>query len=218
MPIVALLLAAAGNIGYYRTPALSSDTLVFAAEGDLWRVPIEGGLAQRLTTHLGEETSPAISPDGKTLAFTASYEGPAEVYAMPLDGGAPTRLTYEGLYASVAGFTPDGKILYGTRRFAGTLDEELAVVDPKTGATTVVPLAQAHERKLRRRRPAVLPRASPSSRATRSATRVGARRPSGRGRKGTRRPRTSPRPSRARAGPRCGGKGASTSRAIATGR
>ncbi|HJQ98161.1 MAG TPA: hypothetical protein VJ826_07575, partial [Candidatus Polarisedimenticolaceae bacterium] len=128
MLIASVLLAAAGNVGYYRTPALTVDTLVFAAEGDLWRVPITGGLAQRLTTHLGEETLPAISPDGKTLAFTASYEGPAEVYAMPLEGGAPVRLTYEGMNAAVAGFHPDGRVLYGTRRFNAT-DEILALAD-----------------------------------------------------------------------------------------
>jgi len=145
MPFAALVLAAAaGTVGYYRTPALTSDTLVFAAEGDLWRVPIAGGLAQRLTTHLGEETNPAISPDGATLAFTARYEGPDEVYAMPLSGGPPVRLTYEGMQAAVASFTPDGKVLYGTRRFTGTLDEQMATVDPKSGAVELLPLAQAH--------------------------------------------------------------------------
>src|SRR5262245_1987366 len=144
MTLAALVLAAAGTVGYYRTPAISSDTLVFAAEGNLWRVPISGGLAQRLTTHLGEETSPAISPDGATLAFTARYEGPDEVYAMPLSGGPPMRLTYEGLQALVTSFTPDGRILYGTRRFTAT-DEQMATVDPKSGAVELLPLAQAHD-------------------------------------------------------------------------
>ena len=78
---------AEGPVGYYRTPALSGRTLVFSAEGDLWRVAAEGGLAQRITSHPGDETSPAVSPDGRLLAFTAGYEGPAEVYVMPLDGG-----------------------------------------------------------------------------------------------------------------------------------
>ncbi len=39
--------------GYYRYPALWNDTLVFTAEGDLWRVPIAGGVAERLTSHAG---------------------------------------------------------------------------------------------------------------------------------------------------------------------
>src|SRR5262245_32707675 len=75
--------------GFYRFPALHRDVIVFVAEGDLWKVSPSGGAATRLTTHLAEETNPAISPDGKTIAFTARYEGPAEVYTIPIDGGSP---------------------------------------------------------------------------------------------------------------------------------
>ncbi len=90
-----------GALGFYRFPALHGDVIVFAAEGDLWRVSTVGGIAQRLTTHPAEETDPAISPDGQTLAFTARYEGPAELYTMPIAGGLPVRRTYES-DASVA--------------------------------------------------------------------------------------------------------------------
>ncbi|MFT5216647.1 MAG: tricorn protease [Glaciecola sp.] len=84
-----------GFEGYYNYPTAHNNTLVFSAEGDLWTVSITGGLAQRLTTHAEEELFPKISPDGQTIAFTASYEGPSEVYTMPIDGGLPTRWTYE---------------------------------------------------------------------------------------------------------------------------
>ena len=76
--------AAPVSQGFYRFPTLRGNTLVFAAEGDLWVVSPDGGVARRLTTHPAEESSPALSPDGKTLAFTARYEGPAEVYTMPV--------------------------------------------------------------------------------------------------------------------------------------
>jgi tricorn protease len=65
--------------GFYRFPARFGDTVVFTAEGDLWKVPVTGGIAQRLTSHPGTESFAAISPDGKTVAFSAEYEGPAEV-------------------------------------------------------------------------------------------------------------------------------------------
>jgi len=81
--------------GWYRDPAIHGDTVVFTAEGDLWRVGANGGLAQRLTTHPAEESQAAISPDGSLLAFVANYEGKPEVYAMPLAGGAPRRLSFE---------------------------------------------------------------------------------------------------------------------------
>jgi tricorn protease len=132
-------------LGYYRFPAISGNTIVFTAEGDLWRVPIGGGIAQRLTTAQGEESHAAISPDGKTIAFSASYEGPTEVYTMPIDGGPPTRRTFEGGAAIVTGWAPDGKVLYSTRHFSTLPNTELAEVDPRTNETALVPLAQASD-------------------------------------------------------------------------
>ncbi|HEX9082318.1 MAG TPA: hypothetical protein VF768_08565, partial [Holophagaceae bacterium] len=78
--------ASAGE-AYVRDPAVHGDRVYFTAEGDLWRAPLAGGQATRLTTHPGQEVRVSVSPDGKWLAFTASYEGPQEVYVMPADGG-----------------------------------------------------------------------------------------------------------------------------------
>ena len=89
-------IAVAADPGYFRQPTIHRDTIVFVAEGDLWKVPITGGDATRLTTHPGDEGSPAISPDGQTIAFTGQYEGPTEVYTMPVAGGPPTRRTWDG--------------------------------------------------------------------------------------------------------------------------
>lgn len=129
---------AEATIGYYRHPALHGDTIVFSAEGDLWRVARTGGLATRLTSHPAEEAYPAVSPDGTTLAFSAAYEGATEVYVMPLGGGLPRRLSFEGESARVLGFTPDGKVLYATRRYSTLPDIQLARLDPATGARAMI--------------------------------------------------------------------------------
>ena len=134
-----------GQLGYYRFPALSGDTIVFTAEGDLWRVSASGGIAQRLTSHPGEESRPAISPDGRTVAYSASYEGPVEVYTLPLDGGVPVRHTHDASRASVVGWTPAGEILFATRRQSTLPNTQLMRVNPKTGARSIVPLAQASD-------------------------------------------------------------------------
>ena len=118
LTLVTTSLDAQGTLGFYRFPALSGDTVVFAAEGDLWKVSTVGGVAQRLTTHHAEETNPIVSPDGQTLAFTARYEGPAEVYTMPLSGGVPTRRTYEAETSVATTWTPDGHLVYGTVHYS----------------------------------------------------------------------------------------------------
>ena len=71
---IALVLPALADSpkGYYRFPAIHGDTIIFTAEGDLWRVSAKGGVAQRLTAHPGLEEFAAISPDGKSVAFTTS--------------------------------------------------------------------------------------------------------------------------------------------------
>lgn len=135
---------AQGFEGYYQRPNLHKNTIVFVAEGDIWTVPIQGGLAQRLTTHIEEEQYPAISPDGKTLLYSASYEGPREVYTMPLDGGLPVRWTYsEG--STPVGWTPGGKIIYQTAEFNRIPKTQLVTIDRNTKVRSIVPLLQAHE-------------------------------------------------------------------------
>jgi tricorn protease len=138
------LASAESQPGYYRFPALNGKTIVFTAEGDLWSVPAEGGAARRLTTSPGEETNAAISPDGRTVAFVAEYEGANEVYTMPVEGGLPVRQTWAGGGATVTGWTPDGRLLYRTRGFSTLPNAQLVALDLK-GGREILALAQASE-------------------------------------------------------------------------
>ena len=58
-----------------RYPDAWGDFVVFTYAGDLWRAPIVGGPALRLTSHIGQEVFPKISPDGKWIAFSGEYSG-----------------------------------------------------------------------------------------------------------------------------------------------
>lgn len=53
-------------------PTLSPDgkEVYFSFDDDLWKVPAEGGEANRITALEGEAINPRVSPDGKWLAFT----------------------------------------------------------------------------------------------------------------------------------------------------
>lgn len=129
--------------GYYRDPAIHGQTIVFTAEGDLWRVDAKGGAAMRLTSHPAYETSAAISPDGKQVAFSASYEGPTEAYVMPITGGLPRRLTWDGESTLVVGWSPDGRVACRTSRFSTLPNAQLVLVEPKSLKQFRVPLHQA---------------------------------------------------------------------------
>jgi tricorn protease len=132
--------------GYYRFPSVHADTVVFTAEGDLWSVPLGGGDARRLTTHAGQETHAAISPDGHRIAFVGQYEGPGDVYAMPVDGGLPKRLSFDGGRVEVHGWSPRGEVVYSSEDLVGpTLRRVLRLVDPETLATRELPLHDAQQ-------------------------------------------------------------------------
>ena len=100
--------------GYLRHPTLRDDTVVFICDDDLWRVDAKGGIARRLTAGLGEPSTPALSSDGKWIAFVGRDEAHPEVYLMSAEGGVARRMTWLGPDVMVRGFTPDGRVLFVT--------------------------------------------------------------------------------------------------------
>ena len=102
------------DLGYPRFPTIHGDTLVFVCDDDLWTVGAAGGAARRLTAGLGEPTTPALSPDGRWLAFVGRDEQHPEVYLMPAAGGPARRMTWLGPDVQVRGWTPAGHIAFVT--------------------------------------------------------------------------------------------------------
>ncbi len=98
--------------GYLRQPTLRDDAIVFVCDDDLWRVDAFGGVARRLTAGLGEPSTPALSPDGRWIAYVGRDEQHPEVQLMPADGGPSRRMTWLGPDVMVRGWTPDGGILF----------------------------------------------------------------------------------------------------------
>lgn len=129
--------------GYYRSPTINGDTLVFAAEGDLWKANVAGGQAQRLTTHPELEYSPQLSPDGRWIAFVANYDGAAEAYVMSVEGGAPKQISFESGRVWVRGWSPDGRVLYTSLDRSGPTPRVLRLVDPATLEMEELPLTGA---------------------------------------------------------------------------
>lgn len=126
---------------FLHKPALSADRLVFSYAEDLWTARPDGSDVRRLTAHPGAETDPYLSPDGKLVAFTGTYDGNVDAYVIPVEGGEPTRLTWHPGADVTRGFTPDGAVLFTsarsvfTNRFA-----RFFTVRPTGGAPTELPI------------------------------------------------------------------------------
>lgn len=136
-----------------RYPDIHGDFVVFVYAGDLWRVPVAGGPALRLTTHQGLELFPKISPDGRWIAFSAEYTGSRQVWVMPSWGGPPRQLTFytdvgpmppRGGYDDwILGWSPDGRVLVRMNRTPwGERMGRYFLVDPAGGLETPLELPE----------------------------------------------------------------------------
>lgn len=138
-----------------RFPTVHNNQVVFSYSGDLYSVPLTGGIARKLTTHVGYEMFPHFSPDGKTIAFTGQYDGNTEVFSIPAEGGTPKRLTYTatlnrddisdrmGPNNIVMAWAPDGsKIVYRSRKQSfNDFKGQLFMVPANGGMSEEVPLS-----------------------------------------------------------------------------
>ncbi len=134
--LLSVSLAAQQEARFMQFPDIHGETIVFTYEGDLWTVPAAGGLAQRLTTHPGDEYSARFSPDGTRIAFCGGYDGAPAVYLMPVEGGSPERLTYTpGFMAMPVAWTPDGQRVVFRANFEQAVQRDPALYAVATDGT-----------------------------------------------------------------------------------
>ena len=119
--LIAQLSESAFNIDPVLTP--DAETIIFSNNGDLWKVPVAGGQATRLTAMDGNETRPNVSPDGKWLAFSGTQYGNKDIYLLSMEGGDIKQMTYHQAFDDVDSWSWDSKTIYFTsnrfNRFSG---------------------------------------------------------------------------------------------------
>lgn len=137
-----------------RFPTTNGTDVVFTYAGDLYKAPLQGGMATRLTSHIGYELFARFSPDGKSIAFTGEYDGNREVYTLPADGGQPKRVTYTatnerddvgdrmGPNNIVMTWTPDGNRIVYRNRISDGFDGRLWSVSKDGGLPEALPLPE----------------------------------------------------------------------------
>lgn len=78
---------------------------------DIYRQRIDGSAITQLTDDASNDVMPALSPDGKTIAFASDRSGNWDLYLMDADGGPAVQLTYDRTHDIHPSFSPDGKRL-----------------------------------------------------------------------------------------------------------
>lgn len=137
-----------------RFPTTNGQDVVFTFGGDLYKAPIQGGEAVRLTSHIGYELFARFSPDGKSIAFSGEYDGNREVYTIPTNGGEPKRLTYTSTNSRddvgdrmgpnniTMTWTPDGKSIIYRNRIGDGFSGKLWSVSAEGGMPEQIPLPE----------------------------------------------------------------------------
>jgi Tol biopolymer transport system component len=109
------------------TPDWSPDDkwIVYQAIGpdrlSLWKIPASGGNPVLLSNK--NPMFPAVSPDGKLIAFTYLYDRhdaiPAGIAIVPADGGAPVQILDPGTFNARVRWTTDSKALIYSKEERG---------------------------------------------------------------------------------------------------
>ena len=79
---------------------------------DLFRVPVDGGTPERLTSEPSEDFGPAVSPDGRWLAFYSWRTKSRDIFVQPYGGGLVEEVTSTDGQESFPQWMPDGSLAF----------------------------------------------------------------------------------------------------------
>lgn len=124
-------------------PMVSRDgtTLLFASTqhrptADIYTQHVGSKVITRLTDDPAQDVMPAMSPDGKRVAFASNRAGNWDVYVMPVGGGKAVQITSDNSNDLSPSWSPDGQTLVYCRLGQTSGRWELWVVDVFNPAQT----------------------------------------------------------------------------------
>jgi len=93
-------------------------TVIFDLLGDIYTLPISGGVAQPLMTDIAWQMQPQFSPDGQYIAFTSDEDGGDNLWIMNADGSNPKAVSSEPFrLLNSPAWSPDGNYIVGRKHF-----------------------------------------------------------------------------------------------------
>lgn len=93
-------------------------TIVFDLLGDIYTLPITGGMATNISSGLQWDMQPRYSPNGRQIAFTSDRAGGDNIWVMNADGSNPRAITKETFrLLNNPAWSPDGLYLAARKHF-----------------------------------------------------------------------------------------------------
>ncbi|WP_284124378.1 amidohydrolase family protein [Parerythrobacter aestuarii] len=93
-------------------------TIAFSLLGDIYTMPIAGGVPTRIAEGLAWEVHPRFSPDGRRIAFTSDRAGGDNIWIMNADGSDMKQLTKEDFrLLNQPTWSPDGEYIAAKKHF-----------------------------------------------------------------------------------------------------
>lgn len=116
------------------TPTPDGEHIVFASTqhrttADIYIKPINSSVVTRLTDDPAQDVMPAVSPDGRFIAYCSDRNGSWDIFIMPVDGGKAVQLTNDGAHDLHPSWSPDGTRLTYCRLGQQTGRWEMWVAD-----------------------------------------------------------------------------------------
>ena len=108
---------------------------------DIYKMSFDGTLVNKITNgpNGAMNVEPAISPDGKRIAFSSDRVGRPMIYVMNADGSAPKRVTFAGVFNSSPSWSPDGKKI----AFAGQSEDHFDIFVMNADGSDMIRLTSA---------------------------------------------------------------------------
>ena len=113
---------------------------------DLWLSTIDGAAPRRLTTHEANDTSPAWSPDGRSILFLSSRGETTQVWRLPVGGGEAQPVTDLPLDVGTFRVSPTGDRLVVSLSVYPDCDDLQCTVDRAAAAADDKVTAQRYDR------------------------------------------------------------------------